>query len=64
MTTAFAFEADIGAESDNRPFVGTAGMRLAQTQEIVELEIGEHEIIESCVKRLYRAESYWRHGNL
>jgi hypothetical protein len=39
-------------------------MRLAQTQEIVELEIGEHEIIESCVKRLYRAESYWRHGNL
>ncbi len=29
-STAFAFESDIRAETDNGPFVRTAGMRLAQ----------------------------------
>jgi hypothetical protein len=37
---AFAFEANIRAEADDDPIVGAAGMRLAQSQVIVELQVG------------------------
>ncbi len=42
MATALAFEADISAEAHNRPFIRATGVRLAQAQQIIELEIGEH----------------------
>ena len=42
MAAALAFKADVGAKAYDRPLVGAAGMWLAQTQQIVELEIGEH----------------------
>ncbi len=42
MTTAFAFEANIGAEAHDCPLERAAGMRFAQAQQIVELEIREH----------------------
>ena len=69
MTASFAFKADIRAEADHHPFIGTTRMRLAQTQKIVELKIGKHEVsfksaVEECVERLYRAASHWRRDNL
>ncbi len=42
MAAAFAFQADVGAEPHDGPFIGTARMRFAQAQQIIELKIGEH----------------------
>jgi len=42
MAAALAFQADICAKANHRPFVGAAGMWFTQTQEIVELEVGKH----------------------
>jgi hypothetical protein len=39
---AFAFQADIRAETNNGPFIGTAGVLLAQAQVIVQAKIGKH----------------------
>ncbi len=44
VTAAFAFQADVRAEAGDGPFVGAAGMRFAQAQEVVELQFGKHEI--------------------
>jgi len=41
-TTAFALQANIRAETCYRPFVGAAGMLLAELEVVVEAEIGEH----------------------
>ncbi len=43
-----AFQADVRAETDDSPFIGTAGMLLAQTQLIVQVKIGKH--IRYCFK--------------
>jgi hypothetical protein len=37
--TAFAFQANVRAETDNGPFIGTAGVLLAQAQVIVQAKI-------------------------
>jgi len=41
--TAFTFKPDIRAETRHSPFVGTAGMLLAEAQVVVEAEVGKHE---------------------
>jgi len=41
-STAFAFKPDIRAESRDGPFVGTAWMLFAQSQVIVDAEVGKH----------------------
>ncbi len=45
MTAAFALQADVRAEAHYRPLVRTAGMRLAQTEQVVKLEIREHDLL-------------------
>jgi hypothetical protein len=40
--TAFAFQTDVRAETDNGPFIGTAGMLLAQAEVIIQAKIGKH----------------------
>jgi hypothetical protein len=40
---ALAFQADVGAEAGDGPFVGAAGMRFAQAQAVVQAEIGKHD---------------------
>ena len=40
--TAFAFESDVRAETDDGPFVGAARMLFAESQVVVEAEVGEH----------------------
>src|SRR5512143_1284775 len=42
MTAALAFAPNVGAQTHACPLVGTAGMRLAETEHIVELKIREH----------------------
>ena len=42
MLTTLAFETDIRAETRDGPFVGAAGMLFAESQVIVEAEVGEH----------------------
>lgn len=42
MPTAFTFKPDIRAETRDSPFEGAAWMLLAQSQVVVELEVGEH----------------------
>jgi adenine phosphoribosyltransferase len=39
---AFTFQPDVRAETDNGPFVGAAGVLLAQAQVVVQAEIGKH----------------------
>jgi hypothetical protein len=39
---AFTLETDIRAEADHSPFIGAAGMLLAEAQVVVELKVGEH----------------------
>ncbi len=39
MPTPFAFQTNIGAQAHNGPFEGAAGMRFAETQQVVELKI-------------------------
>jgi hypothetical protein len=69
MTTTFAFQPDIGAKPQDRPFIRTTGMRLAQAQHVLELEIRKHamygspcsglhpdEIIFGCRRGLYRSD--------
>ena len=41
-SAAFTFEADIRAETCDRPFVGTAWMLLAQAQVVVKFEVRKH----------------------
>jgi len=43
MPAALAFQTDVRAQSDNGPFVRTAGMRLAQAHMIVQEQVGQHE---------------------
>ena len=40
--TDLAFQPNISAQTDNRPFIGTAWMLFAQAQVIVELQVGKH----------------------
>ena len=40
--TAFTFESDVCAEARHGPFVGAARMLFAESQVIVEAEVGEH----------------------
>jgi hypothetical protein len=42
MTASLAFEADVRTQPDNRPLVGAAGVRFAQTEEILKLKVGKH----------------------
>jgi hypothetical protein len=42
MAAALAFDADIRAEPDDRPLIGAAWMWFAQTDEVLELKVGEH----------------------
>lgn len=39
---AQAFQADVGAEAGDGPFVGAAWMRFAQAQAVVEAQVGKH----------------------
>ena len=41
-TTSQAFEADISAKAGNLPFVAVAGMRLSQTDDVIQMQFGEH----------------------
>ena len=41
-STAFAFQPNIRAETDNGPFIRAAGMLFAQAQMIVQLKVWEH----------------------
>jgi hypothetical protein len=41
-TAAFALQADIRAEPDDSPFIGTAGVWFTQAQVGVELQIRKH----------------------
>ena len=41
-STAFAFKPDIRTETGNGPLVGAAGMLFAESQVIVEAQVGEH----------------------
>jgi hypothetical protein len=43
MAAPLAFKADVSAEAHDPPFVRTTGMRLAETKNIVKLQIREHE---------------------
>ena len=43
-SATFAFQPDIGTETRNNPFVGTARMLFTQAQVVVELEIREHSL--------------------
>ncbi len=46
MPAGAAFQADIRAQAEDGPFVAAARMRLAQPNNIVQLQVGEHgEII-------------------
>jgi hypothetical protein len=40
--TAFTFQANVRAETDNGPFIGTAGVLLAQAQLIVQAKVRKH----------------------
>jgi hypothetical protein len=42
MPTSLALKADIGTKAHDSPLIRATGMRFAQTQQIIELEIGEH----------------------
>ncbi len=44
MTAALALQSDICPQSDHGPFVRAARVRLAQAQDIVQLEIGKHVV--------------------
>ena len=39
---ALAFQSDIRAETRDSPFVGTARMLFAESQVVVEAQVGEH----------------------
>jgi len=39
-SATFAFQSNICAEADHRPFKGTAWMLFAQTQVVIQVEIG------------------------
>ena len=41
-STASAFQADVRAETDNGPFIGSGGVLLAQAQVIVQAKIRKH----------------------
>jgi hypothetical protein len=41
-SAAFTLESNIRAEPDHSPFIGAAGMLLAEAQVVVELKVGEH----------------------
>jgi len=41
-TAAFALQSDVRAETRNRPFVGAARVLLAESEAVVEAEVGEH----------------------
>jgi hypothetical protein len=47
MLTARAHQANIRAEPDNDPIITAARMRLAHAHTIIELQIGQHEMIYS-----------------
>jgi len=50
-SAAFALKPDICAETDYGPLIGSTGMRLAQAQMIMELQVGEHgKIIPRCYR--------------
>ncbi len=42
MAASLAFETDIRAKPDNRPLIGAAGMRFAQTEQVLKLKVGKH----------------------
>lgn len=43
-SAAFAFESNIRAETRDGPFIGAAGMLLAQAQVVVKLQVGKHVV--------------------
>jgi len=45
MLTPLAFQADIRAEANHCPLVGTAWMGLSQSQMVIQLQIREHDRI-------------------
>ena len=47
-STALAFKPDICAETGNCPLVGTAWMLFAESQVIVESQVGEHNSGTGC----------------
>jgi hypothetical protein len=42
---AFAFQTNIRSQAGDHPLVGSAWMRFAQAQQVIQLQVGQHEAI-------------------
>ena len=42
MTAALALQADVRTQPDDRPFIGTARVRLSQAEQVIKFKVGKH----------------------
>jgi hypothetical protein len=59
MPAASAFQADVGAEPGDRPFIAPTGMRLSQGNDIVDFQVWKHvepglKTVSETARGLYR----------